>query len=54
LPLSIREKNIHLIECQENKLKKDLTKKTKDSTDLIELALKNESTPIMTFVQYSY
>jgi hypothetical protein len=41
LPLSIQEKNIHLIEYQENKLKKNSTKKVKDSTDLIELALKN-------------
>ncbi len=54
LPISIQEKNVYLIDCQKNNLEKKSTKKIKDSTDLLELALKNESTPIMTFVQYSY
>ena len=54
LPMSIQEKNSHLIDCQKNNIKNSLTKKSKDSTKLIELALKDQSQPIMTFVQYSY
>jgi hypothetical protein len=54
LPISIQEKNSHLIDCQKNNIKNSLTKKSKDSTKLIELALEDHSKPIMTFVQYSY
>jgi len=54
LPLSIQEKNIHLIDYQKNNIKNYSTKKIKDSTKLIELALEDQSKPIMTFVQYSY
>lgn len=54
LPLSVQDKNSHLIDYQKNKIEKSSTKKYKDSTDLIELALEDQSKPIMTFVQYSY
>ncbi len=54
LPLTIQEKNSHLIDYQKNNIEKSSTEKYKDSTDLIELALADQSKPIMTFVQYSY
>jgi outer membrane lipopolysaccharide assembly protein LptE/RlpB len=54
LPSSSHVKNSYLIDYQKNKLKKYSTNNFKDSTNVIELALKDQSKPIMTFVQYSY
>lgn len=53
-PDSTQDKNAYLIDCQKNNIKKSSTKEIKDSTDGLELAIKEQSSPIMTFVQYSY
>jgi hypothetical protein len=47
-------KNSYLFDYQKNKLNKSSTNNLKSSTDVIELSLKDQSKPIMTFVQYSY
>jgi len=54
LPSSSLVENSYLFDYQKNKLKKSSTYSLKSSTDVIELALKDQSKPIMTFVQYSY
>ena len=54
LPSSSLAKNSYLFDYQKNKLNKSSTNNLKSSTDVIELALKDQSKPIMTFVQYSY
>ena len=54
LPSSSHVKNSYLFDYHKNKLKKSSTSNFKDSTNAIELALKDQSKPIMTFVQYSY
>ena len=50
----IISKNTYLLECQKDIELKNSTKTIKDSTNSLKLHLEDGSSPILTFVQYSY